>query len=399
MVQNCTMKKARTKKPAAKNRLIEEPSRNNLDHELYEESGSDVDYIEDSLKGENKKNSKEDNYTNMDEGKEGKQADLLRLKITQYDHDIPRKKGENEKALVRNEMELSHLGKNIFIGDSAATSHMTSSKMGVYNLVPINGSMMIGNGKGISCTHKGKLDVICKHKDGSIARETWDVKIVPELNHDLFSFTKAMKDGWQVNGRWKEGGLMIELVKTTRARMKFDRMITSGSSWLMGIRVQRVFDQAHTAMEPGKTIFISKFKKEMTGHTGEHLLKPTANYMKLKLIGRLPSCEVCAKAKIRQRNIPKKKMKKLPTRPGYRVFMDICAFKQVSRRGNRHWLIVFDEFSDCTHSFFLKRKSDQTQIMLIWIRCLSKKHNIKIKRIRLDNSGENRSLQKLFCQS
>ena len=119
---------------------------------MYKESGSDVDYIEDSLKGENKKNSKEDNYTNMDEEKEGKQADLLRSKITRYDHDIPRKKGENEKTLVPKEMELSHLEKNIFIGDSAATSHMTSNKMGVYNLVPIKGSVMIGNGKSISCT-------------------------------------------------------------------------------------------------------------------------------------------------------------------------------------------------------------------------------------------------------
>ena len=134
-------------------------------------------------------------------------------------------------------MGLSNLGENIFIGDSAATSHMTCNKTGVYNLVPINGSVMIGNGKSISCTHKGKLDVICNHKDGSIARETWDVKMVPELNHDLFSFTKAMKDGWQMNGRWKEGGLMIELFKTTRASMKFDRMIPSGSSWLMGIKV------------------------------------------------------------------------------------------------------------------------------------------------------------------
>ena len=202
MVQNYMLKKAQTKKPAVRNRLIEEPSLNNLNHifEVYEESGSDVDYIEDSLKGETKKNSKEDNYTNMDEEKEGKQADLLRSKITRYGHDIPRKKGENEKALVMNEMELSHLGKNIFICDSAATSHVTSSKMGVYNLVPIDGSVIIGNRKSIRCTHKGKLDVICKHKDGSIARETWDVKIVPELNHDLFSFTKAMKDGWQMNG-------------------------------------------------------------------------------------------------------------------------------------------------------------------------------------------------------
>ena len=120
------------KKPTARNRLIEEPSLNNLNHvfEVYEESGSDVDYTEDSLKGENKKNSKEDDYTNMDEEKEGKQADLLKLKTTRYHHNIPRKKAENEKALVTNEIELSHLGKNIFIGDSAATSHMTSNKKG-----------------------------------------------------------------------------------------------------------------------------------------------------------------------------------------------------------------------------------------------------------------------------
>ena len=98
-VQNCMMKKAQTKKPAARNRLVEEPSLNNLNHvfEVYEESGSDVDYIEDSLKGENKKNSKEDNYTNMDEKKEGKQADLLKSKITRYHHNIPRKRQKMRK--------------------------------------------------------------------------------------------------------------------------------------------------------------------------------------------------------------------------------------------------------------------------------------------------------------
>ena len=270
---------------------------------------------------------------------------------------------------------------------------MTSTKMGVYNLTPVNVSVMIGNGKSIKCTHKGKLDVICKHKDGSIARETWDVKIVPELNHDLFSFTKAMKDGWQMNGRWKEGGLMIELFKTTRASMKFDRTIPSGSSWLMGIKVHRVLDQAHSAVEPGKSILTTKFH-QITGHTGEHLLKPTANYMKLKLIGRMRPCEICAKAKIRQRNIPKKKMKQLPTRPGYRIFIDISSFKHVSRGGNRHWLIVVDEFSDYAHSFFLNKKNDQTKILPMWIRGMAKKHRIEIKRIRLDNSGENKSLQK-----
>ena len=111
---------------------------------------------------------------------------------------------------------------------------------------------------------------------------------------------------------------------------------------------------------------------QITGHTGEHLLRPTANYMRIKLTENLAPCEVCAQAKIRQMNISKKTMKKLPTRPGYRVFMDICSFKQVSRGGNRHWLIVVDEFSDCTPRVFLNRKSDQIKIIQMWIKGLSK---------------------------
>ena len=113
MVQNCTMTKAQTKKPAAKNRLIEEPSLNNHNHvfEVYEESGSDVDYIEDSLMGENKKNLKDDNYTNMDEKKEGKQADLLKSKTTQYHHDISRKRQKMRKLWSRGKWSCQTLGK------------------------------------------------------------------------------------------------------------------------------------------------------------------------------------------------------------------------------------------------------------------------------------------------
>ena len=108
---------------------------------------------------------------------------------TQETSQNPKKRRRNEKALLTKGMALSNWDKNIYIGDSAAPSHMTSNKVGVYNLIPINRSLMIGNGQRISCTHKGKLDMISKHKDGSMERETWDAKLVPQLNHDLFSFT------------------------------------------------------------------------------------------------------------------------------------------------------------------------------------------------------------------
>ena len=169
-------------------------------------------------------------YEFSSDEEEGKRADPKKVKKTQEGHENQEKNDENDQTLVSNEMTLSSIGKDIFIGDPAATSHMTNNRTGVYNLIPIRGSVMIGNGESISCTHKGKLDVICKHRDGSTARQTWEVKVVPQLNHDLFSFTKAMKEGWLMNGRWKEGGLMIELFKQAKTSMKFDRMIPSGSS-------------------------------------------------------------------------------------------------------------------------------------------------------------------------
>ena len=84
----------------------------------------------------------------------------------------------------------------------------------------------------------------------------------------------------------------------------------------------------------------------------------------------------------------------MPTKPGKRVFIDISSFKQVSRGGNKHWLIMVDEFSDYTHSFFLKKKSDQIKILPMWIKGIAKKHHLKLRGLGLDNSGEKKSLQK-----
>ena len=93
-------------------------------------------------------------YEVSSKDKEGEHANLEKAKKTKDDHENPSKNDEKDQALVSNEMALSNIGNDIFIGDSAATSHMTNNKTGVYELTPIRGSVMIGNGESISCTHK-----------------------------------------------------------------------------------------------------------------------------------------------------------------------------------------------------------------------------------------------------
>ena len=85
-------------------------------------------------------------------------------------------------------------------------------------------------------------------------------------------------------------------------------------------------------------------------------MKTTADYMGIKLTGKLEPCETCTQAKIRQANAQKKKEKQVPNRPGYRLLIDISSFKHKSMGGKRHWLIVADEFSDCSHSVFGREK-------------------------------------------
>ena len=108
---------------------------------------------------------------------------------------------------------------------------------------------MIGNEQKIQCTHKGLLDVTCLQKYGTPAKDTWEIKVVPQLNHDLFSFTSTMKNGWQMNGRWKMKGIRNELFTTGHDNFRFDRMIPSGQSWLMGMKVKRIVGRAHSMIE------------------------------------------------------------------------------------------------------------------------------------------------------
>ena len=58
------------------------------------------------------------------------------------------------------------------------------------------------------------------------------------------------------------------------------------------------------------------------------------------------------------------------------MFIDISSFKHESMGEKRHWLIVVDEFSDYSHSFFLRKKSDQTAVIPIWIKGLKTKYGI-----------------------
>ena len=103
-------------------------------------------------------------------------------------------------------------------------------------------------------------------------------------------------------------------------------------------------------------------------------------------------CALC-KRKIRQANIPKISENQQAKNPGERIFIDISSMIHPSAGGQKHWFLIVDEATDYVHSIFLKKKRSLDETMIIWIKNLFMKYHIRIKKIRLDNSGENRMLQ------
>ena len=66
------------------------------------------------------------------------------------------------------------------------------------------------------------------------------------------------ENGWQMNGKWKKNGIEIELFKKGHDNFRFNRMIPSGASRLMGVKVKLVIGRAHSMTKQGRKILIQK---------------------------------------------------------------------------------------------------------------------------------------------
>jgi len=80
------------------------------------------------------------------------------------------------------------------------------------------------------------------------------------------------------------------------------------------------------------------------------------------------------------------------------LFINISLTEHKSYGKAKFWLLVVDNATNFCWSFFLKSKSETKKVMIDLIKELSDKNKIKVKKIRCDNSGENRSFQQAAKQ-
>jgi hypothetical protein len=109
------------------------------------------------------------------------------------------------------------------------------------------------------------------------------------------------------------------------------------------------------------------------------------------LHGYLKPCVQCSLANI-HRNPINKEATTCSSLPGEQIFIDMSKLTHPTVANNKFWLIVVDDATDYTWSYFLQPKSDTTEKLLHFIHGM-KERGTPVHRIRCDNAAENRSLQ------
>ena len=184
--------------------------------------------------------------------------------------DKSNKDKSEDLMLMANENTSTSLDQDMWLGDSGASYHRTNNLKGMVDLKTIDSKITIGNGKQLTSTKMGNKRVTVIHKNGTKTNVTLtNVKYVPELWVNLFSFTTAMKQGFVMNGDMN--GIKI---KKGKAEIHFDRKIQNKTSVLFGIiMVPQNDESAH--LSTNKTMEMSDFHSLM-GHVGKTYLRKTA---------------------------------------------------------------------------------------------------------------------------
>jgi hypothetical protein len=111
----------------------------------------------------------------------------------------------------------------------------------------------------------------------------------------------------------------------------------------------------------------------------------------LKHSGNFETCEECAVAKARQKNVNKSWLNSSDV-PGERLYIDISSIAERIFGGATFWALIIDDYSDYCWSCILKRKSvlkEKVKTLLTDLHIAG----LNVKFIRCDNAGENVSMK------
>jgi hypothetical protein len=98
------------------------------------------------------------------------------------------------------EEDFSNFTKDTWYADSAASTHMGNTDVGMFDYEDINERVTVGNGKTIWAKKRGKIRLTVIQLDGTTAEVVLhNYQFIPDLDGKLFAIIKSMEQGFSIS--------------------------------------------------------------------------------------------------------------------------------------------------------------------------------------------------------
>ncbi|GJW52763.1 putative RNA-directed DNA polymerase [Tanacetum coccineum] len=271
------------------------------------------------------------------------------------------------------------LVKTITLGwiiDSGANQHLTTSTIGMTNVVDIsNLNITVGhpNGTVATISHIGDLRL----SNNVILH---DVLVVPGYCVSLLSVNKLIKDSKLFVGFDEDKCYIQDL----------DKGITLGTGSESG-GLYLFDDSKNISLGNVNTVMAFNVSKDLwhnrLGHPADQVLNVLKNDLNLSKNTCVSTCETCHRAKQTREPFPLSDHKSM--NPGELVHLDLWGpYKVSSREGFRYFLTIVDDYSRAVWTYLLKTKDEVFDCIVNFIKLIHNQFNVKIKTFRSDNGTE-----------
>ena len=226
-------------------------------------------------------------------------------------------KNSEEAALISSSSVSDCIDKYTWVLDTGASSHITNSLDGMFDLRPSDGYVKVGDGKkkiqGIMIQKNGRKENII----------LMNVFYNPGIYCNLFSLTRAMSDGYTMFCSSKKP----ILIKKDKVEITFDCILKSGLGMTMGAKIvpKKLEEFNFVSMD-----FLTAHN--ILCHQDKSRTKATSSKLRSKIKDD-DICKDCLLGIIRERNVNKKVSFKA-SKFGERFMFDISSICHVSIGGS-----------------------------------------------------------------
>jgi hypothetical protein len=199
----------------------------------------------------------------------------------------------------------NNFANDLWILDCGVSCHYCQSVEGLTDVKEINELIKIGNDDLMKATRIGNLKCEVTQINGEKFTVTLnDVKYVPSLCVNLFSLNKALNKGFKVSN----DGVVVSL-NYKHVKLTFDRVIHATDGCVTGVSMKPILSNKingfANASINNERIYDINHLHQLFGHCGQAIIKNTIKVYAFKSSGSFDTCEQCAIAKARQKNVNK----------------------------------------------------------------------------------------------